>query len=78
MSRWRSRVLLSVAIVLFACSGSDEAEPPHGPWECKGGESSDLNEGARVTKQACAGMSCSYDGRPVGSSEKGGVLCCRD
>ncbi len=58
--------------------GFNEAEPPLGPWECKGGAGSDLNEGATVTKKACVGGTCSYDGAPVGSSDKGGVLCCRD
>jgi hypothetical protein len=58
--------------------GFNEAEPPLGPWECKGGPGSDLTEGAHVTKKACANASCSYDGQPVGSSDKGGVLCCRD
>lgn len=58
--------------------GFNEAEPPLGPWECRGGPGSDLEEGATVTKTACAGASCSYDGRPVTSTDKGGVLCCRD
>jgi hypothetical protein len=58
--------------------GFNEAEPPLGPWECKGGQDSHLNEGKLVTKKACAGESCSYDGYPVGSEDKGGVLCCRD
>jgi hypothetical protein len=58
--------------------GFNEAEPPLGPWECKGGAGSDLKEGALVTKKACAGGTCSYDGQPVGPSDKGGVLCCRD
>jgi hypothetical protein len=31
-----------------------------------------------VTKKGCPNHSCSYDGAPVGSSDKGGVLCCRD
>jgi hypothetical protein len=58
--------------------GYNEAEPPLGPWECKGGAGSDLKEGAFVTKKACQGGSCSYDGQPVNPSDKGGVLCCRD
>ncbi len=58
--------------------GFNEAEPPLGPWECKGGPGSDLLEGQTVTKKACAGKSCSYDGVPLGSADKGGVLCCHD
>lgn len=58
--------------------GFNEAEPPLGPWECKGGAGSDLLEGSTVTKKACQGGSCSYDGYPVGAADKGGVLCCRD
>jgi hypothetical protein len=58
--------------------GFNEAEPNLGPWECKGTGASDLNEGANVTKKACQSSSCSYDGYPVGPSDKGGVLCCRD
>jgi len=58
--------------------GFNEAEPPLGPWECVGGQDSHLNEGALVTKQACKGDSCSYDGYDVGTSDKGGVLCCHD
>ncbi len=58
--------------------GFNEAEPPLGPYECKGGSDSHLNEGALVTKKACQNSSCSYDGYPVGAWEKGGVLCCRD
>ncbi len=58
--------------------GFNEAEPDLGPWECVGGVNSHLNEGLHVTKAGCPGSSCSYDGYPVGSSDKGGVLCCRD
>jgi hypothetical protein len=58
--------------------GFNEAEPNLGPWECLGGSDSHLNEGALVTKDACQGDSCSYDGDPIGASDKGGVLCCRD
>jgi len=58
--------------------GFNEAEPPLGPWECMGDDQSHLNEGALVTKKACAGTTCSYDGHPLGSQDKGGVLCCRD
>ncbi|MBM4398047.1 MAG: hypothetical protein FJ087_20465 [Deltaproteobacteria bacterium] len=58
--------------------GFNEAMPNLGPWECLGTGASDLNEGANVTKKACQNASCSYDGYPVGSSDKGGVLCCRD
>ena len=58
--------------------GFNEAEPPLGPWECKGGQESHLMEGALVTKKACQGNSCSYDGYPIGAWDKGGVLCCRD
>jgi hypothetical protein len=58
--------------------GFNEAMPPLGPWECKGGANSDLHEGANVTKKGCPGTSCSYDGAPIGSGDKGGVLCCRD
>lgn len=58
--------------------GFNEAEPPLGPYECKGGSDSHLNEGALVTKKACQNNSCSYDGVPLGPSDKGGVLCCTD
>jgi hypothetical protein len=58
--------------------GYNEAEPNLGPWECKGGSDSHYHEGALVTKKGCPNDSCSYDGHPVGSSDKGGVLCCRD
>jgi hypothetical protein len=58
--------------------GFNEAEPNLGPWECLGGPDSHLNEGKVVTKDACAGDSCMYDGLPVGPSDKGGVLCCHD
>jgi len=56
--------------------GFNEAEPNLGPWECKGPGESDLNEGANVTKKACQGESCQYDGLPISPSDKGGVLCC--
>ncbi|MEW5853871.1 MAG: hypothetical protein AB2A00_34170 [Myxococcota bacterium] len=58
--------------------GYNEAEPNLGPWQCLGGADSHLHEGSLVTKNGCAGNSCSYSGSPVGSSDKGGVLCCRD
>lgn len=58
--------------------GFNEAEPSLGPWQCLGGVGADLHEGALVTKHGCAGRSCSFDGAPVGNSDKGGVLCCRD
>ena len=58
--------------------GYNEAQPPHGPWECPGGPGSDLEEGGSVIKHGCPDTSCSYDGYPVGSSDKGGVVCCRD
>ncbi len=58
--------------------GFNEAEPNLGPWECMGGDDSHLNEGKLVTKKGCPATSCSYDGDPIGSSDKGGVLCCRD
>ena len=56
--------------------GFNEAEPKLGPWECFGPGKSDLNEGANVTKKACQGNSCQYDGAPIGASDKGGVVCC--
>jgi hypothetical protein len=58
--------------------GYNEAEPPHGPWECEGGDDSHYHEGELVTKVGCPHSSCSYDGNPVGNADKGGVLCCRD
>jgi hypothetical protein len=58
--------------------GFNEAQPPLGPWECKGGAGSDLKEGQFITKKGCPNKSCQYDGQPVGSGDKGGVLCCRD
>ncbi len=58
--------------------GYNEAEPSHGPWECDGGSDSHYHEGELVTKVGCPHSSCSYDGNPVGNSDKGGVLCCRD
>jgi hypothetical protein len=58
--------------------GYNEAEPSHGPWECFGDTDSHYHEGELVTKKGCWGSSCSYDGNPVGNSDKGGVLCCRD
>jgi hypothetical protein len=59
--------------------GFNEAEPPLGPWECMTAMSrGDLHEGAIVTKKACVGNSCSYNGSPIGPSDKGGVLCCVD
>lgn len=56
--------------------GFNEAEPNLGPWECVGPGASDLEEGANVTKKACQGKSCQYDGVPLGPSDKGGVVCC--
>ncbi|MFO0744234.1 MAG: hypothetical protein U1F43_00980 [Myxococcota bacterium] len=58
--------------------GFNEAEPNLGPWQCIGGAGSDLHEGATVTKKGCPNHACSYDGQPVGSSDRGGVVCCRD
>lgn len=58
--------------------GFNEAEPNLGPWQCLGGADSHLREGELVTKVGCPGRSCTYDGQPIGSSDKGGVLCCRD
>lgn len=63
--------------------GFNEAEPNLGPWQCQeaagvGSGASHLNEGLLVTKKGCPNQSCSYDGAPVGSSDKGGVVCCRD
>ena len=60
-----------------AC-GDNEAEAPLGPWACEGGADSHLHEGALVTKADCQNGSCFYDGYQVSSSDKGGVLCCRD
>lgn len=58
-----------------AC-GFNEAEPSLGPWECIGPGKSDLQEGANVTKKACQGASCQYDGAPIEAWQKGGVVCC--
>jgi hypothetical protein len=58
--------------------GYNEAEPNLGPWQCLGPGDSHLHEGALVTKVGCPNASCSYDGYPVSSADKGGVLCCRD
>jgi hypothetical protein len=58
--------------------GFNEAEPTHGPWMCLGGADSHLMEGSLVAKDGCPQTSCSYDGNPIGNSDKGGVLCCRD
>jgi hypothetical protein len=58
--------------------GFNEAEPPHGPWLCAGGDDSHLHEGSLVKKNGCPSVSCSYDGNPVDNSGKGGVLCCID
>ncbi|MBI5494732.1 MAG: hypothetical protein HY904_06855 [Deltaproteobacteria bacterium] len=58
--------------------GYNEAEPNLGPWQCQGDATSHLHEGAIVTKKGCPNNSCSYSGNPVGNSDKGGVLCCRD
>ena len=69
------RVLAST--IANSC-GFNEAEPNLGPWQCLGDATSHLNEGATVTKKGCPNDGCSYDGQPVGNSDKGGVLCCRD
>ena len=63
--------------------GFNEAEPTLGPWECMPTgqsqyEPSHLNEGALVTKKGCPNNGCSYDGYPVASFDKGGVVCCHD
>jgi hypothetical protein len=58
--------------------GYNEAEPTCGPWQCNGGSDSHYHEGELVTKNGCPGTSCSFDGNPIGNSDKGGVLCCRD
>jgi hypothetical protein len=58
--------------------GFNEAEPPLGPWQCLGSSDSHFHEGALVTKSACSSNDCSYDGLPVNTADKGGVLCCRD
>jgi hypothetical protein len=61
--------------------GFNEAEPLLGPFVRVGAdvsERTDLKEGTLVKKNGCPGNSCAYDGHPVGSSDKGGVLCCRD
>ncbi len=58
--------------------GYNEAEPSLGPWQCLGGAQSHLQEGTLVTKVGCPNTSCSYSGSPIGNSDKGGVLCCRD
>lgn len=70
-----TRVLASMAA---GSCGFNEAEPPLGPWTCSGDSSSHLQEGTLVKKDGCPSTSCSYDGSPVGNSDKGGVLCCRD
>ena len=58
--------------------GFNEAEPPLGPWQCLGSNDSHFHEGSLVTKSACANGDCTYDGQPVSTWDKGGVLCCRD
>ncbi len=68
----------ALASVSAGSCGFNEAEPGLGPWQCVGGSDSHLHEGAIVTKKGCPNTSCSYDGNPVGNSDKGGVLCCRD
>ncbi|MBS1152732.1 MAG: Type fimbrial biosis protein PilY1 [Myxococcaceae bacterium] len=68
----------ALASVSANSCGFNEAEPTLGPWKCVGAADSHLHEGAIVTKIGCPGRSCSYDGQSVGSSDKGGVLCCRD
>ncbi len=68
----------ALASVTAGSCGFNEAEPGLGPWQCIGGTDSHLHEGAVVTKKGCPNNSCSYDGNPIGNSDKGGVLCCRD
>ena len=58
--------------------GFNEAEPPLGPWVCRGDTESHLAEGTLVQKNGCPGGSCAYDGRSVANWDKGGVLCCAD
>ncbi|MBI5510802.1 MAG: hypothetical protein HY903_18740 [Deltaproteobacteria bacterium] len=58
--------------------GYNEAEPHLGPWVCVGDAASHLHEGALVKKDGCPNRSCSYDGNPIGSADKGGVVCCKD
>jgi len=70
-----TRVLASMSA---GSCGFNEAEPPLGPWTCSGDSSSHLMEGMLVKKNGCPSTSCSYDGSPIGNSDKGGVLCCRD
>ncbi|MBN2360562.1 MAG: hypothetical protein JXR83_13990 [Deltaproteobacteria bacterium] len=73
-----TRVLASMAA---GSCGFNEAEPPLGPWMCTGGADSHLMEGALVTKNGCPPTRvprCEYEGNPIGNSDKGGVLCCKD
>jgi hypothetical protein len=56
--------------------GYSQAIPSNGPWQCQGSNS--WNEGDFVTKNGCPNNSCSEGGYAFGSSDKGGVLCCRD
>jgi hypothetical protein len=58
--------------------GWNQAQPPLGPYVCVGGTDSHLKEGALVTKNGCPNASCEMGGVRFGSSDKGGVLCCRD
>lgn len=58
--------------------GYNEAEPPYGPWQCMSTPDSHTHEGAVVTKFGCPAQSCSWNDQPVGNSDRGGVLCCRD
>ena len=60
-----------------AC-GYNEAEPPLGPWECFGDNSSHFHEGGLVTKIACQDPLCHYSGIRVEPWDKGGVICCKD
>jgi hypothetical protein len=62
--------------VLGSC-GYNEAEPPIGPWQCGGAADAAQHEGRYLAKAGCPNQSCSYGGSPVGSSDRGGVLCCR-
>ncbi|MHB8420223.1 MAG: choice-of-anchor D domain-containing protein [Myxococcales bacterium] len=62
--------------------GWTQAMPPNGPWACQGSNSYD--EGDYLTKDGCQGNSCCTsnncygNGAPLGPSDEGGVLCCRD
>jgi hypothetical protein len=66
----------TLASTVAGSCGYAQASPPNGPWQCLGSNS--LNEGDFVTKDGCPGNSCNEGGFTYGSSDKGGVLCCRD